>query len=142
MGFWENVKRFNERWNDLPRRGAVVLMVLLALLVFAALFSYVAPSVIAMVLAWVIHPVAKRLEKALPQDQAAGQTGVPYRCDRHVRHCFLHSLLDRRAGGGGDALADRRPARLGQSGQRVHSEMDGGGRFPDLRRGDVRLADV
>ena len=62
MGFWENVKRFNERWNDLPRRGAIVLMVLLALLVFAGLFSYIAPSVIAMVLAWVIHPVAKRLE--------------------------------------------------------------------------------
>ena len=35
MGFWENVKRFNERWNDLPRRGAIVLMVLLALCVFA-----------------------------------------------------------------------------------------------------------
>ena len=32
MGFWENVKQFNERWNDLPRRGAIVLMVLLALL--------------------------------------------------------------------------------------------------------------
>ena len=62
MGFWENVKQFNERWNDLPRRGAIVLMVLLALLVFAALFSYIAPSVIAMVLAWVIHPVARRLE--------------------------------------------------------------------------------
>ena len=62
MGFWENVKRFNERWNDLPRRGAIVLMVLLALLAFAGLFSYIAPSVIAMVLAWVIHPVAKRLE--------------------------------------------------------------------------------
>ena len=29
MGFWENVKRFNGRWNDLPRRGAIVLMVLL-----------------------------------------------------------------------------------------------------------------
>ena len=62
MGFWENVKRFNERWNDLPRRGAIVLMVLLALLAFAGLFSYIAPSVIAMVLAWVIHPVARRLE--------------------------------------------------------------------------------
>ena len=62
MGFWENVKQFNERWNDLPRRGAIVLMVLLALLAFAGLFSYIAPSVIAMVLAWVIHPVAKRLE--------------------------------------------------------------------------------
>ena len=62
MGFWENVKQFNERWNDLPRRGAIVLMVLLALFVFAGLFSYIAPSVIAMVLAWVIHPVAKRLE--------------------------------------------------------------------------------
>ena len=62
MGFWENVKQFNERWNDLPRRGAIVLMVLLALFVFAGLFSYIAPSVIAMVLAWVIHPVARRLE--------------------------------------------------------------------------------
>ena len=40
----------------------IVLMVLLALFVFAGLFSYIAPSVIAMVLAWVIHPVAKRLE--------------------------------------------------------------------------------
>ena len=62
MGFWENVKRFNERWNDLPRRVAIVLFVLAAMFVFGALFSYIAPSVIAMVLAWVIHPVAKRLE--------------------------------------------------------------------------------
>ena len=30
MGFWENVKQFNERWNDLPRRGAIVLMVLMS----------------------------------------------------------------------------------------------------------------
>ena len=62
MGFWENVKRFNERWNDLPRRVAIVLFVLAAMFAFGALFSYIAPSVIAMVLAWVIHPVAKRLE--------------------------------------------------------------------------------
>jgi len=32
MGFWENVKQFNERWNDLPRRGAIVLMVLLKIM--------------------------------------------------------------------------------------------------------------
>ena len=62
MGFWENVKRFNERWNDLPRRVAIVLLVLAALFVLASLFSYIAPSVIAMALAWVIHPVARRLE--------------------------------------------------------------------------------
>lgn len=62
MSFWENVKQFNQRWNDLPRRAAVVLIVLAALLLFATLFPYIAPSVIAMVLAWVIHPVAKRLE--------------------------------------------------------------------------------
>lgn len=62
MGFWENVKRFNDRWNDLPRRSAIVLMVLAALFVLGALFSYVAPTVIAMILAWLIRPVARRLE--------------------------------------------------------------------------------
>ena len=51
MSFWENVKQFNQRWNDLPRRAAVVLIVLAALLLFATLFPYIAPSVIAMVLA-------------------------------------------------------------------------------------------
>ena len=62
MSNWENVKQLNQRWNDLPRRACIVLVVLAALLAFAALFPYIAPSVIAMALAWVIHPVARRLE--------------------------------------------------------------------------------
>ncbi len=62
MSNWENVKQLNQRWNDLPRRVCIVLVVLAALLAFAALFPYIAPSAIAMALAWVIHPVARRLE--------------------------------------------------------------------------------
>jgi len=63
MGFWEHVIKFNRDWNDLPRRVAVVLLVLSVMFLIGGLFPYVAPSAIAMVLAWLIRPVAKLLEK-------------------------------------------------------------------------------
>ena len=40
MSNWENVKQLNQRWNDLPRRACIVLVVLAALLAFAALFCF------------------------------------------------------------------------------------------------------
>lgn len=64
MSFWEHIVKFNEGWNDLPRRISIVLLVLAALFLVASFFPYIAPSVIAMAFAWLIRPVAVLLEKA------------------------------------------------------------------------------
>ncbi len=63
MNFWDHVVKINGEWNDLPRRCAVVILVLAIMFLIAGLFPYIAPTVIAMALAYLIRPVAKLLER-------------------------------------------------------------------------------
>lgn len=52
-------KRFNDDWNDLPRRALIVLATGVALVTAFAAFKYFAPFVCALAFSWVIRPLAR-----------------------------------------------------------------------------------
>ena len=142
MDFGRTSKQFNERWNDLPRRGAIVLMVLMVLLVFTALFSYIAPSVLAMILAWAIHPVARWLEGVFRKVKLRGNWPASSPSSSCTALSPSYSFwIGARVVEELRALIAALPGWVSQASDFIQ-KMDSRGRLPDLRRGDVRLAGV
>lgn len=64
MTFSQKARVFNQKWNDLPRRLGIVLAALVGAFVLGKCFGVIAPLVIGAVLAWLITPFAKVLERA------------------------------------------------------------------------------
>lgn len=60
--FMARLKKFNEAWNDIPRRTIIVIVTFLGLLLAWASFRYFSPLVCALVFSWLVKPIAKPLE--------------------------------------------------------------------------------
>lgn len=61
----ERLKAFNESMNDLPRKLLIILSMLCVLGLGFVLFPYVAPFVVASLLAWMIEPLVRFLTQVL-----------------------------------------------------------------------------
>lgn len=68
-------RRLNDRWNDLPRRGMIVLVTCLVLLIALKLFGLFAPLIVALVFSWIITPLSKPLEKGLTRIKLPKRVG-------------------------------------------------------------------
>ncbi|MDR0397027.1 MAG: sporulation integral membrane protein YtvI [Oscillospiraceae bacterium] len=60
---WERLSALNKRFNDLPRKTAIVLTMLGLVAVVSLLLPYVAPFIVALVFAAAIEPLVKLLSK-------------------------------------------------------------------------------
>jgi len=62
---WEKAKTINDKWNDLPRRCLLVLILLGAMFLLGKTFRYYAPFAFAALFAWMCMPAVRFLEKKL-----------------------------------------------------------------------------
>lgn len=60
---FEKLADLNRRWNDLPRRAAIIAVTSICLIFVCITFKFIGPLIGALVFSWIIKPIALPVEK-------------------------------------------------------------------------------